>query len=160
MNRKNFAGSVFCPVVCLSLFLASGSLMAETGTVKSNKIDFAQNTAIEDTTSTTSTTVPGMEITFKEPKSALVRFCANGNMFGTGTGAIQVTATVDDDSIGDDIQFFTNEDFAVKPRCYEWATPVLGRGSHTARISWRLTLGGGAALTGRFHDSILTVHHR
>lgn len=142
-----------------ALAISGGAAVAETGSIKIGKAEFAQNNGIEDTTSTEFATVPEMEVSFKAPKRAIIRFCANGNMFGTGTGSVQVAAQVDGTQVGDNIQLFTADDSVVKPRCYEWVTGDLGKGVHTAKIVWRVTLGGGSALTGRFHDSILTVLH-
>ncbi len=121
-----------------------------------NAVVFARNDGIVDTTTTDTTPVPEMNVSFSGRDVAIVRFSANGNMFGTGTGAIQVSAQLDGRQLGHEIQFFNNSDNAVAPRCFEWPAEITPD-THTVTIFWRLTLGPGALLTGRFHDSALTV---
>ncbi len=143
-----------------SLLCATGVMASEFGTGKINAMAFAKNDLIVDMTSTEETQVPDMTVSFKGQGYAIVRFCANGNMFGTGSGATQVTAQLDGVQLGDEIQFFTINDSAASPRCFEWITDSLLPGTHTATIFARLTATTGAELVGRFHDSVLTVHYR
>ena len=125
-----------------------------------NAFAFAKNDDIVDKISTDRTPVPEMEVTFRGRGDALVRFCANGNMFGGGSGANQVSAELDGAQLGDEIQFFTSGDNAVVPRCFEWIADDLKKEMHTVTIFWRLTLAAGSSLTGRFHDTVLTVLFR
>ena len=122
-----------------------------------NAFAFAKNDEIVDKTSTDRTPVPEMEVTFRGHGDALVRFCANGNMFGGESGANQVSAELDGAQLGDEIQFFISSNIAVVPRCFEWIAEDLNGGTHTVTIFWRLTLAAGSSLIGRFHASVLTV---
>jgi hypothetical protein len=134
----------------------------QSGTIEIRAIAYSVNHAIVDATSTDQLPVPGAEVTVDLLRAGdvLVRFCAEGNMFGTGTGATHVEAEVDGVALPGEIQFLTFNDFNVVPRCFEWVAVDLGRGEHTVRMLWRLTLGSTSSLTGRFHESILTVSHR
>ena len=136
---------------------ATGPVGAQGDPGASQEFAFAWSRVWVHVTSTDRTPVPAMEVMFPGRGDALVRFCANGNMFGTGTGATQVSAELDGVQLGDEIQFFTSGDSSVVPRCFEWIAEELKLGENTVTIFWRLTLGAGSELTGRFHDSLLTV---
>lgn len=153
-TKKIFLGLFSGGMVLLLTFT---SAMGQSGSGKLKNYAFAKNDLIVDTTSTALTPVPEMNLKFKTAGDALIRFCANGNMFGTGTGAIQVSAKLDGVQIRDEIQFFTSDDFAVVPRCFDWIAENPKKGEHKIVIYWRMTSSSGSSLTGRFHDSVLTV---
>jgi hypothetical protein len=160
MSRIRVAAAIlFAVAVASSLVWATGAF-GQSGGGEIKEFAFAQNAGIVDTTSTNATPVPQMAVTYKGQGAAIVRFCANGNMFGTGTGSTQVSARLDGVQLGNEIQFFTDDDSVVKPRCFEWVSGDLMSGTHTVTIVWRLTLAAGASLTGRFDDSVLTVLFR
>lgn len=156
---KMFKPKVLIIVILSVLFLSTTHVLGQTGSAKIDRFVYSKNHRIVDTTSTTTVQVPQMKVTFRitRTRDVLVRFCVAGNMFGTGTGATHVTAEVDGAKIGSEIQILTSHDSAVVPRCFEWIAEDIKPGDHTVIIKWRLTKAAGAALTGRFHESILTV---
>jgi hypothetical protein len=160
MSRIHVAAAVlFVAAVAGSLGWATAAF-GQSGGGGINAFAFAQNAGPVDTTSATAAPVPQMAVTYKGQGAAIVRFCADGNMFGTGSGATQVSAKLDGVQLGNEIQFFTSDDSSVTPRCFEWVTGELTPGTHTVTIGWRLTQAAGSSLTGRFHNSVVTVLFR
>jgi hypothetical protein len=153
MSKINF--KVLSFVIMIGSLLIAASAMAQSNSSNINKLAYAKNDGIVDKTSEDKTPVPGMEVSFQAKGAAVVRFCADGNMFGTGTGSLQLSAEMDGVQLGKQIQFFTSNDGNVVPRCFDWIADDLEPGTHTVIIFWELL--ETAELTGRFHASVLTI---
>ena len=146
----------------ITLLLTITSAMAESGSGKLKQYAYAQNSKIEELTEPAGfTPVPEMEVTLKVTKNSdvLIQFCAEGNIFGTGTGSMQILADLDGETIGSEVQMFTSQDYNVVPRCFKWIAEELDGGDHIVSIWWQLRFKPPSSLTGRLHESVLTVLH-
>lgn len=150
--RRNFAA--LATILCAAI-LGPWNALAGNGGGPINSMVYATNLGIEDNTSEVFAPVPEMEVSFDAAGDALVRFCAEGNMFGAGTGSIQVLVKIDGVQLGHRIQYFTSHDNSVVPRCYQWVAENLASGVHTVVVFWQTLRTD--SIVGRFHDSALTV---
>jgi hypothetical protein len=154
---KGFPRQALALAACIAALPAT----ADTGSFTTDHVAFARNATYHSTTSTTLKQVPGLNVTFNAQGDALLHLCAAGYVYGTGNGALQVTAHIDgSNATGGSVQFFVVQEFSSTPHCFDWIATGLPLAAHTASIWWQLTEAPGASLTGRFDESVLTVTYK